>query len=65
MTNDTAEEIGLRGDSVAWQRFSVPYTYPVAFIRGLFRPENTLFADTVRYREPEKRHRCFIVVDAQ
>ena len=64
MKDQTAVGIGLSADSVAWQRFSVPYTYPVAFVRGLFRPENTLFADTVSYREPKKRHRCFIVVDA-
>lgn len=64
MKDEIAEEVGLSGESVAWQRFSVPYTYPVAFMRGLFRPENSLFADTVAWREPEKRHRCFVVVDA-
>ncbi len=51
-----------RGD-IAWQRFSVPYDYPVAFTRGLFDPTNTLFADMLARREPEKRHRAIIYVD--
>ena len=46
-----------------WQRFSVPYEYPVAFTRGLFRPSNPLFADVLALREPAKRHRCLVYVD--
>ena len=30
-----------------WQRFSVPYEYPVAFTRHLFAPENPLLAEVV------------------
>lgn len=48
---------------VQWQRFSVPFQYPVAFSRGLFEPENLLFRQVVVRDEPEKRHRCFFVVD--
>jgi 3-dehydroquinate synthase len=50
-------------DTMIWQRFSVPYQYPVAFLRGLFRPENPLFAEVVVRDEAEKRHRCLFIVD--
>ncbi len=46
-----------------WQRFSVPYQYPVAFMRGLFRPDNPLFADIVCREQSDRRHRCFFVLD--
>ena len=46
-----------------WQRFSVPYEFPVAFTRGLFRPGNPLLADALAWREPDKRHRCLVYVD--
>ena len=52
------------GTQIHWQRFAVPYEYPVAFTRGLFRPENGLLADMVALREPAKRHRCLVFVDA-
>ena len=48
---------------IAWQRFSVPYDFPVAFTRGLFSPDNTLFADVLARREADKRHRVLIYVD--
>ncbi len=51
------------GAQVAWQRFAVPYEYPVAFAHGVFRRENPLFADMLALREPEKRHRCLFFVD--
>ena len=49
--------------SVAWQRFSVPFEYPVAFTRGVLRPDNALLADLLARREPLKRHRCLVFVD--
>ncbi|MEM7670534.1 MAG: 3-dehydroquinate synthase, partial [Pseudomonadota bacterium] len=49
--------------TVAWQRFSVPYEYPVAFTRGLFESGNPLLADTLALREPDKRHRCLVFID--
>ena len=48
---------------IAWQRFSIPYDYPVAFTRGLFQLSNGLFADMLARREPDKRHRAMIYVD--
>jgi 3-dehydroquinate synthase len=46
-----------------WQRFSVPYEYPVAFTRHLFVPGNPLLADVVALREAGKRHKCLVCVD--
>lgn len=48
---------------VRWQQFSVPYQFPVAFVRGLFNPANPLFADTVARGDTTKRHRCFFIID--
>lgn len=46
-----------------WQRFSVPYEFPVAFSEGLFDPANTLLIETLALREMDKRHRCLVFVD--
>ena len=48
---------------IAWQRFSVPFDFPVAFTRGLFDPANPLLADMLARREPDKRHRALVYVD--
>lgn len=55
---------GQRADvDIAWQNFSVPYDYPVAFTRGLFEPDNPLFVDMLARRESDKRHRVIIYID--
>ncbi len=46
-----------------WQRFSVPYEFPVAFSEGLFEPSNTLLVETLALREVDKRHRCLVFID--
>ncbi|MEM7746021.1 MAG: 3-dehydroquinate synthase [Pseudomonadota bacterium] len=48
---------------IAWQRFSVPFEFPVAFTRGLFDRENPLLADVLSQREPAKRHRALVYLD--
>ncbi|MDQ2090836.1 3-dehydroquinate synthase [Marimonas arenosa] len=50
-------------NKVHWQRFSVPYEYPVAFLRDVFDPGNSLFYQMVAREERDKNHRCFFVVD--
>ena len=47
-----------------WQRFSVPYEYPVAFTRDLFDPANPLLVETLMLSEADKCHRCLVFVDA-
>jgi len=66
--NTMTGEIGKLGAADAatrlyWQRFSVPFEYPVAFTRHLFAPENPLLADVVALREAGKRHKCLVYVD--
>ena len=60
VTNDAGETL----TRLYWQRFSVPYEYPVAFTRGLFSADNPLFSDVLALREPQKRHKCLVYVDA-
>jgi 3-dehydroquinate synthase len=54
---------GTGRTNVAWQRFAVPYSYPVAFTRGVFDPENSLLADVLGLKEPEKRHKALVYID--
>lgn len=66
--NGMIGKVGETGDAdtattMYWQRFSVPYEYPVAFTRHLFAPENPLLADVVALREARKRHKCLVYVD--
>lgn len=61
--NETHSEQKVSFHDIRWQRFSVPYQYPVAFVRGLFDPSNGLFAQVVLRDETEKRHRCFFIID--
>jgi 3-dehydroquinate synthase len=46
-----------------WQRFSVPYEFPVVFTEGLFDPANPALRDAVCRLEPHKRHRVVVFVD--
>lgn len=49
--------------AVHWQRFHVPYEYPVYFTENVFAPENPVLADVVSRLEPDKVHRCLVYVD--
>ncbi len=49
--------------AVHWQRFSVPFEYPVYFTENLFDPENPVLRDAITRLEPEQRHRCLFFVD--
>lgn len=59
------DEVPLKNrlTSIRWQRFSVPYEYPVAFTHGLFRPENPLLVEMLSLHQEEKQHRCLIYLD--
>ena len=46
-----------------WQRFSVPYEFPVVFTEGVFDPENSALRDVLCRLEPSKRHRAVFFVD--
>jgi 3-dehydroquinate synthase len=47
-----------------WQRFSVPYEFPVVFTEGVFDPENLALRDALCRIEPHKRHRAVVFLDA-
>ncbi len=53
----------LSDASVYWQRFSVPYEYPVHFTEDLFDPDNPTLRDVVTRLEPNQPHRCVVFVD--
>ncbi|MEO8718923.1 MAG: 3-dehydroquinate synthase [Burkholderiales bacterium] len=46
-----------------WQRFSVPYEFPVVFTEGVFDPGNPALRDVLCRLEPAKRHRIVVFVD--
>ena len=54
---------GAVDGTVSWQRFAVPYEYPVAFTRRALDADNPLLADLLSRREPDRRHRCLVFVD--
>ncbi|SHE87330.1 3-dehydroquinate synthase [Modicisalibacter ilicicola DSM 19980] len=61
-----SSEKGVEGEqrtSIHWQRFSVPFEYPVAFTRNLFSPDNPLLVEMLAWRQEAKRHRCLIYID--
>jgi 3-dehydroquinate synthase len=49
--------------AIHWQRFSVPYEFPVVFTEGVFEPENPALRDVLCRVEPHKRHRVVVFVD--
>jgi 3-dehydroquinate synthase len=49
--------------STHWQRFAVPYEFPVVFTERLFDPDNPVLRDALCRLEPDKRHRVIVFVD--
>ncbi|MBM3353652.1 MAG: 3-dehydroquinate synthase [Betaproteobacteria bacterium] len=46
-----------------WQRFSVPYEFPVVFTEGVFDADNPALREVLARLEPAKRHRAVFFVD--
>jgi 3-dehydroquinate synthase len=46
-----------------WQRFSVPFEYPVVFTEGVFDADNGALRDVLGRLESTKRHRVVFFVD--
>lgn len=53
-----------RAAEVEIHRFSVGFEYPVVFTRGGFDPANPALRDILCRREPERRHRAALLIDA-
>lgn len=66
-TNPYDQTAATRSDSniedVYWQRFSVPYEYPVYFTDKLFSTTNPILLQSLQKLEPQKRHRVIAFVD--
>ena len=62
-SDDVAADVYAESADVAWQRFSVPFEFPVVFTDGLFAPSNRTLLNTLRLREPDKIHKCLVFVD--
>ncbi len=61
MKHDIKESVST---TTAWQRFSIPYEFPVSFTSSLFDAANPLLKDTLCRLESDKCHRVAIFVDA-
>jgi 3-dehydroquinate synthase len=46
-----------------WQKFAVPYEFPVVFTEGVFDPANPALREAITRLEPAKRHRVVVFVD--
>lgn len=46
-----------------WQRFSVPFEFPVVFTEALFSTDNPALLDVVTRLEPLRKHRMIVFVD--
>lgn len=54
----------VQGEQTLYQRFAVPFEYPVYFTRSLLRdPENMTLRHAISRREPNRRHRFVAVID--
>jgi 3-dehydroquinate synthase len=60
----TADAQSKRAETAThWQRFSVPYEFPVVFTEGVFDPGNPALREVLTRFEPAKRHRVIVFVD--
>src|SRR5262249_23175229 len=46
------------------QQLSVPFEYPVYFTEGALSPVNEAFVEALSYKEPRRRHRLAVIIDA-
>ncbi|MGR3757165.1 MAG: 3-dehydroquinate synthase [Tranquillimonas sp.] len=52
-----------RGDHVHWQRFAVPYEYPVVFAHDVFAPASRVLARAILRPPPDRPQRCLVFAD--
>lgn len=55
---------GRAANAIHWQRFSVPFEYPVVFARDVFAAGSTVLAEAVARAEPDGLHRCLVFIDS-
>jgi 3-dehydroquinate synthase len=59
----TADARSRQQTHTHWQRFSVPYEFPVVFTENVFDPGNPALREVICRLEPAKRHRVIVFVD--
>jgi 3-dehydroquinate synthase len=64
MPTAPAPAVTTHHSEVIRQRITVPFEYPVVFTRGLFAAANPALRDALTEREPDRRHRAVVVLDA-
>jgi 3-dehydroquinate synthase len=64
MNTETAHVVELQGGAVYQQEFTLRCSYPVYFTENAFDPANPVFREALSGREPGKRHRFAVLVDA-
>lgn len=62
-TQDSSNPKVENNATVHWQRFTVPYEFPVCFTENLFEPENSVLRDALCRLEADKLHRCIVFAD--
>ena len=64
MKSEAATVVDLPAAAVYNQEFTIRYDYPVYFTEGVFDRDNRVFEHALSRREPHKRHRFAVFVDA-
>ena len=58
------QDIETKTDTTThWQRFAVPFEFPVCFTENLFDLKNTTLVDVLSRLEPKKTHKALIFLD--
>ena len=52
-----------KNNDIHWQKFEVPYEFPVCFTEDVFNKNNELFLDIIRKKEKNKRHNIIFFID--
>ena len=60
----SAPKPSTQAPEILRQKIAVPFEYPVVFTRELFAPGNTSVVDVLTEREPRRRQRVLVILDA-
>jgi 3-dehydroquinate synthase len=52
-----------KNDVFHWQRFEVPYEFPVCFTENIFNKNNKVFLDVICRKEKKKKHNMIFFID--
>ena len=52
-----------KNNDIHWQKFEVPYEFPVCFTEDVFNKNNELFLEIIRKKEKNKRHNIIFFID--